>query len=72
MFNIFVLVYIETYENYLRQINKNYTVMMFLSAVDDTLVASLPNSIISNATELEKSDHMMMGKDHTSLDKLVK
>ena len=54
MFNIFVLVYIETYENYLRQINKNYTVMMFLSAVDETLVASLPNSIISNAAELEK------------------
>ena len=46
--------------------------MMFLSTVDDTLVNSLPASILNNAAELEKTDLLRMGKDHTSLDKLAK
>jgi hypothetical protein len=47
--------------------------MMFLSTVDDTLVNSLPKSILDNAAELDKDPHALkMGKDHTSLDKLAK
>jgi len=47
--------------------------MMFLSTVDDTLVNSLPKSILDNAAELDKHrDALKFGKDHTSLDKLAK
>ena len=47
--------------------------MMFLSTVDDTLVNSLPKSILDNAAELDKHPNALkMGKDHTSLDKLLK
>ena len=66
IFNIFVLIYIETYEIYLRQINKNYTVMMFLTIVDEHIANSLPKSILNNAAELEKSDWLKIGKDNNS------
>ena len=66
IFNIFVLIYIETYEIYLRQINKNYTVMMFLTIVDEHIANSLPKSILDNAAELEKSDWLKIGKDNNS------
>lgn len=47
--------------------------MMFLSTVDDTLVSSLPKSILDNAAELDKHpEYLKMGKDHTGLDKLIK
>ncbi len=69
IFNILVLIYIESYEIYLRQINKNYTVMMFLTTVDEHIANSLPKSIYDNAAELENSDWLKIGKDNNSFSK---
>jgi hypothetical protein len=66
IFNILVLIYIESYEIYLRQINKNYTVMMFLTIVDEHIANSLPKSIYDNAADLEKSDWLKIGKDNNT------
>ena len=66
IFNILVMIFIETYEIYLRQINKNYTVMMFLTIVDEHIATSIPKSILDNAAQLEKSDWLKIGKDNNT------
>lgn len=66
IFNILVLIYIESYESYLRQINKNYTFVMFFTTVDEHIANSLTKSIYDNAAELQKYDWLKIEKDNNT------